>query len=326
MVQRYGDGQAKEAATYVDRVLASVAAVLSVEDISGMSRTKLEGIYRQIRDVTTLGYSQMGTEMMRQLDLFGEFEAEFTVEMLAANATVAIAFDKVRESFVDAIMNTKPGVQMTIGEALSDFGKKKARDIVRTVSDAHLGGLTSQAAVLEVSRMAPMHKGQAGTLVRTMVNAISTQARNDVFSQNSDILSGVEWVSTLDSRTSLVCASRDGEIYPLNSGPRPPAHYGCRSTVVAVVKPEYDALPSAGVRPSVGAGGAEQVSGSTTYGGWLKRQPAAFQDEVLGSQRAALFRRGGLSIDSFVDRSGRTYNLDELRRLQPLAFERANLS
>ena len=43
--------------------------------------------------------------------------------------------------------------------------------------------------------------------------------------------------------------------------------------------------------------------------GWLGRQSAAFQDDVLGRTRGLLFRKGGLRLDRFVNRAG-----DELPR------------
>jgi len=62
---------------------------------------------------------------------------------------------------------------------------------------------------------------------------------------------------------------------------------------------------------------ADENIGSTpsnvTYQDWIKRQPAKFQDEVLGPTRARLFREGGVPLDKFVDASGKQYNLDQLR-------------
>jgi len=55
------------------------------------------------------------------------------------------------------------------------------------------------------------------------------------------------------------------------------------------------------------------VPKDTTYDAWLRRQPRDFQEEVLGITKAKLFR-GGLSIDKFVNDTGREYTIDELRR------------
>lgn len=63
-----------------------------------------------------------------------------------------------------------------------------------------------------------------------------------------------------------------------------------------------------------------QVPASVTYQEWLKRQPAKFQDEVLGRTRGRLFRRGGLTVDKFVDRNGGELTLEELAKTNPEAF------
>ena len=97
--------------------------------------------------------------------------------------------------------------------------------------------------------------------------------------------------------------------------------HNCRSTTIPAVKPEYDmGAKLKGERPSIGAKGVERVSGRTTYGGWLKRQPKSFVDEALGVERSELFRSGGLTIDKFVDPTGRVYTLTQLQKMNPIAF------
>ncbi len=94
----------------------------------------------------------------------------------------------------------------------------------------------------------------ARTLVRTTVNRFSNAAREEVFAENSDVISALKWTSTLDGRTTPICQSRDGKLAPLPpaelvpenvAGPRlqppnarPPAHPNCRSVMVAIVDPE----------------------------------------------------------------------------------------
>jgi hypothetical protein len=148
--------------------------------------------------------------------------------------------------------------------------------------------------------------------------------------ENEDVLEGYEWVATLDSRTSLVCSSRDGTVYPFTNdpirSPKPPAHFSCRSTIVPKVKDEFDLTGGrVGVRPAIGADGVEQVRGSTDYQSWLTRQPKAFQVEVLGKERAELFRKGDLKLTNFVDSAGETISLNRLRELEPLAFQKAGV-
>lgn len=66
-----------------------------------------------------------------------------------------------------------------------------------------------------------------------------------------------------------------------------------------------------------------RVPAATTYQEFLARQPAAFQDAVLGKTRAALFRKGGLKLDQFVDRTGTELSLAQLADYNPAAFIKA---
>jgi hypothetical protein len=58
-----------------------------------------------------------------------------------------------------------------------------------------------------------------------------------------------------------------------------------------------------------------QAPGAMNYPEWLRAQPAAFQDNVLGPTRGGLFRSGKLELSQFSDSTGRTLTLDELRGL-----------
>jgi hypothetical protein len=105
----------------------------------------------------------------------------------------------------------------------------------------------------------------------------------------------------------------------------PPAHINCRSDVVAVLPKEYDFLDK-------GATQASQfgpVDADETYFSWLKKQPAKFQDAAIGPVRGKLLRNGGLSADRFakmrLDKNFKPLNLEQMQKLEPLAFERAGI-
>ncbi len=167
------------------------------------------------------------------------------------------------------------------------------------------------------------------TVVRTAVQHMSTVARTETYNQNADIVVGVQWVATLDSRTTIQCSSLDGKRFPRESGPRPPLHPNCRSTTVPVLDDAFDVLDKGATRASKGADGGEQVTAGQTYYHWLKTQPAAFQDAAIGADRGKLLRNGGLSADKFaalqLGQNFQPLTLEEMRRLEPLAFDRAGI-
>lgn len=174
--------------------------------------------------------------------------------------------------------------------------------------------------IMEVTRRG------AEALVRTAVSHTVNVARSQVYEQNHSLIKGVQWVSTLDARTSSICQSRDGKVYPVDSGPRPPAHINCRSSTSPVLKSwkelgvNESELPE-GTRASMNG----QVAATETYQSWLEKQPASFQDDVLGKTKGALFRNGNLPLDRFVDRTGASLNLEQLKAREPQAFKRAGV-
>lgn len=165
----------------------------------------------------------------------------------------------------------------------------------------------------------------AETVVRTAVAHVGTVARSETYARNADIIKGEQWSSTLDQRTSTVCRSLDGRVFKLGEGPMPPAHPNCRSVRIPVLADEFAFLTEGEKRSSLDG----PVTASTTFYEWLKRQPAGFQDEAIGPARAKLLRSGGLSAERFaalqLDRNFKPLTLEEMKRLEPLAFKRAGL-
>jgi SPP1 gp7 family putative phage head morphogenesis protein len=323
-LQRYSAGLERDAALQVREALNAVLRLLEASDISQLSGSQFGSLQFQVMDVFEEKLAGLSSDLIDELTELMEAEADFTVSMLEQGTKAAIAMPAPQqlELALNLIqMDVEPA--LGINESLNKFGRAKTEQVRQVIKDAYTEGLTSQKAIARVKQIIPLQARQASSLVRTATNATSSSSRMQVMLENSDIFDGYEWVSTLDGRTSHICMARDGKIYPFKStSPRPPAHWACRSTIIPKVKPEYDLLSEVeGIRPS----SSGEVGAKTTYGGWLRKQTKSFQEEVLGEARAKLFRDGGLKIDAFVDDSGRVYTLQQLRALNPLAFEQAGI-
>jgi SPP1 gp7 family putative phage head morphogenesis protein len=145
-----------------------------------------------------------------------------------------------------------------------------------------------------------MANHQVLTIVRTSVQDVSNQASQQVYRANPDITGKYRYVATLDGRTSPICRSLDGQEFKYGDGPTPPQHWNCRSSTIPII--DYQALgippPDWGTGPSKRASKDGPVDGSVvvdgkrvanSYGYWLKNQPKAYREEVLGKTRAAYF-------------------------------------
>jgi SPP1 gp7 family putative phage head morphogenesis protein len=162
--------------------------------------------------------------------------------------------------------------------------------------------------------LAPNYRS-AEALVRTSIQSVANTARIETYQDNKDLIKGIQWSSTFDSRTTETCATLDGEQWnmdfePLNGGPVYPgstAHWNCRSTTVAIIK-SWEELGAKGkfkeIPKSTQASMDGQVSGKLTYEGWLKSKSKATQEDVLGVTKRKLWKEGKLGFSDLVSGSG----------------------
>lgn len=237
-------------------------------------------------------------------------------------------------------------VGLTQGQTIPQI----ARRVVGTVSARGADGVTA------------ITRRHATAITRTAVNAVGNFARREYHEENSDLIFAEIYVATLDSRTTLVCASNDGKQFPIGVGPMPPLHINCRSLRVGMPDPEvigvrparaftqrqllreFAAEEGLARAPRTRAGlprGTKgrfdafarsrmreltgQVPSATEFSAFLRSQPASFQSDYLGVTKARLFRSGKLPLDRMVDPSGRPLSLDELAVRERQAFIDAGL-
>lgn len=152
---------------------------------------------------------------------------------------------------------------------------------------------------------------QTESIVRTAINHVSARGHEEVFSQDPEVSDTYRYTAVLDARTTIICASLDGQTFEYGEGPKPPQHFSCRSIITPVVN--WDNLPvdrpPRGTRASMDG----QVKSSTTYQQWLEDQSEARQNEILGPSRAKLFRQGKADLSDMVRNDGRRVTVDELR-------------
>lgn len=194
--------------------------------------------------------------------------------------------------------------QLAIGVAQGETNRQIVSRILGTSSQAFRDGT--------VGKM----KRDVESTVRTAINHAGSLAREQTYIANDDIIAGVQYIATLDGRTTLICIGLDGKVFAIGEGPRPPQHYGCRSDTAPVLKSwKQLGIDLKEAPPGTRASMNGEVADEVTYGTWLKEQPEAFQRKVLGRTRAQLFNEGKINVDQFVNDKNRTLTLDELRSL-----------
>ena len=311
-VLRYARGREREAERFIARTIENAIKRLE-SDITDFQASRLQDQIKDLYEYLIASHSEYAEDFKDQMTEFMTYETTYASNTMGTALKLemtAPAPTQVQQSIFSNIMQLEPKKGYTIADALDEFGQKNATKITTLVREGALLGRSTGEIIADIKSVQPTESRKAATLARTITNHISNQARAITIVENDDVLDGYKWVATLDGRTSMICMARDGVVYKdVASSPMPPAHFNCRSTISPVVNSEFDlGRDIEGTRPSASG----EVSGETNYQKWLKRQPASFQDDVLGKTRGKLFRDGRITLDKFVDDQGNMLTLAEL--------------
>lgn len=309
-----------------------ILSMLNRTDLTKFTRQRTIEALNQVRRIAT-SFSQKSYQVMRResssiaelvagrsaRDLNDLFGLDLFNPTLSANQLKRILDDR-------AILG---------GQTLADYWNRQPGHITDAYSQVLRTGLITGASkgqmVAEIKQSAKLAqiKGSIRTMVRTSVMEVANAAREDMYRQNADLVKGIQWLSTLDLRTSPICRALDGlawtlEYVPIgHSMPYPgsTAHPNCRSTQIPLLRSfeelagknkklaaKLDASMSSGTRASMDG----QVASDIRYDDWLKSQDADRAREILGPTRYAAWKAGQLSLRDMVDQSDRALTVAEL--------------
>jgi SPP1 gp7 family putative phage head morphogenesis protein len=286
---------------------------------SGVFTTKtLRTALADIRSLVKTRFGESYATLRDRLVEVGKTESAAWIKAFSRIVPVNISYDVPSVATLRQIVVARPFENALLKSWVDGLSTRAYKGAERAITAGMVEGKAVGDIVNDLRRsVVRTTRDQAEALVRTAVNHTSTQTREAVFAQNSDVVAEVQWVSVLDARTTLICMSRDGKRFPIDEGPRPPAHFNCRSTTVPVTK-SWQELGIKGIKllpESTRASMNGQVAKSVTYEEWLRRKSKTTQNEILGPRRAELFRSGQLSIKDMVNAStGRPYTLEQLRK------------
>jgi SPP1 gp7 family putative phage head morphogenesis protein len=320
--QRLSASAINETITELRKTLDQVAGLV----LAGYAnKTEANAMIKSI-EAALLDYENaLYDDMANRLYDFAEYETGYQTALLTTVTTAAAVVKTPPISKIQAIINAnildvQPGKRgISVREAITQFTQGRADRFAQYVKDAVVAGTTNDELALALQNEFQTTQRQFKTLTRTMFNSIATEAQTAVYENNKGIMSGeYEWLSTLDSRTSITCSALDGKVFKYSdkSAPKPPAHYACRSKILPLVKDEY--LLDV---PTTRASEFGQVSARKDMQGWLSAQPLEYVQGVLGKTRGKLFKQGKLRLTQLVDDDFVPLTLDELKKLHPSAFK-----
>lgn len=288
-------------------------------------RRMIVELQAMLEDWTT-GFSK---DLFDKIAQIARFEGKWTVAVMSDNLAdlpVALETDVPSVDMMAGLIDRRPVDGVLIKTMVDRLTETAKFNLDRAIRIGIATGETNGQIAARVREATNFSRDSAMGLTRTAVQHAAHIGRDAMYEANADLIKGVQWVATLDTRTCKRCGPIDGKVYKLGEGPRPPLHINCRCTTVPVLKSwRQIGIKVSDIPETTRASMNGQVPESLKFGEWVKRLGPAEQDEVLGKTRADLLRKGGLQVGDFVNRQNEVITLDDLRRRYAGAFTRAGL-
>ncbi len=150
--------------------------------------------------------------------------------------------------------------------------EKLIREVHRELTQDILLGRDPQKAIDNIARKMNASKNNAGRLIMTEEAYFSSAAQKDCFTGLG--VEQYEIVATLDSHTSDICRSLDGQVFPMKDFEpgitAPPFHVCCRSTTVPHFDDDFGQVGERAARNEE-TGKTYYVPDNMTYKEWKEK-------------------------------------------------------
>lgn len=334
-VERYKKYQVRQIQDILEKSKKEIVSkIISYGDSALVSKAKQNALLKEVIDIQNVFNGKITKQMATEAIGFVKSESATVIKQLTgsipADVRASYGFSEIGPRKLWALVQDRPimfrdGTTLKIDDIIGKFNVENNNAIRQIINQGYIMGETPQQITKRLTS-AGLYEGRqakAATMVRTVFSHLSSETRNELYRENADIIKGYQWVSTLDSRTTDICADRDGQVWMYDGADpqgaellpgevMPPAHYGCRSTTVPITKSyrelglDMDEVPE-GTRSAVDG----EVPESQNYFDWLKNQDAKTVQDVLGPTRYEMYKAGEVSITGFYD-DGRLMTLKEL--------------
>lgn len=339
-LMRFEAGERKKILRMLNRLLGDIAGQIQDSSIGGSSykKRRLDLLFRDVERLIADRYIEIGEKMNGIIAGLERVEMEWAAKTL--NRVLAV------DLFVMPPLTLQ---QITAAASEVLIQGAPSREWWSRQSDKLIGGFKDQIRMgwmqgetndqllkrlvggtdIDGNAIFNLSKGTkrgAEATIRTSVQAIASDARMKVYRENDDVIKGVVWVSTLDNRTTVECASFDGLAWDLDGNPighnkiftPPPLHWGCRSSTAPLLKSFRElGIDKDDIPPSTRASMDGQVPEKIGFDRWLKKKDLEdpdFVNEQFGVGRAKLWRAEKIGLLEMTDQRGRELTLEELKQ------------
>ncbi|APU02997.1 hypothetical protein LPSE_00040 [Salmonella phage LPSE1] len=243
-LQRTASGEVKDLAPFIKQMRDEVKRQVLLFGDDSRTAARLTIMLQELEQALNVITSGWYEKLLADARELSDYEINWNVKTLSTNVNANFVTPAAEQAWAAATfapleLSEKP---VDFVSLMSGWRQTEVNRLVMGVKSGFVQGMTTRQIVKNVvgpGGLADISERNAATIIRTALAHVSNEARQQVYARNDDIITKYEWVSTLDSRTSAVCRSRDSVQYEIGKGPMPPAHPNCLlgDTVVSTGSP-----------------------------------------------------------------------------------------
>ena len=339
---RYQNGQIKDAFSTINNLQIEIGA--EIKRAEPRSKRDLEQLLDRVNEAIDRTYAAMALESIGSLGEFAVAESQAVSTISSRVFRAPIAPNILPKSVALEIVETTLAPNDSLGTSIRDRWDRQRDGTKSNVRDGlnyavqNDQTLDDMLRIIRGNRALQFRDGVMATstrgaemIGRTATDAVTNSARLATYKRNGDTIRGIQANAVLDSRTSVLCRTRNGFAWHMDSGrpfrgtpihfPGPPPwHFNCRTTLSPIFK-SLEALQSV-LDPElneeiVKRGEEFPIDGKPapipSFQSTFDQMTDAERRRILGPGRLRLYNDGKITLKDLVDQQGRTLTLAELK-------------
>ena len=229
-LQHYANGVVQRLIATLNRTDADLFAQLTqaLERLPAESFTveRLESMLSSVRMLNAHAYQIIDRELTTELRALTAYEAGFQASLFEAAIPAQILANVGLAQVVPELVYAAALARPFQGRLLREWAQSIEADRMARIRDAVRMGYVEQQTTSQIVQrvrgtrakgysdgIIEIDRRNAEAVVRTALSHTAAFTRDRFFGSNSDLIKAVQWVSTLDTRTSALCRVRDGLKY-----------------------------------------------------------------------------------------------------------------
>lgn len=209
-----------------------------------VSKARLNALLETIRKINVEAYAAAGKAMKQGMFKFAQQELTFNSGVM--NNALRFGWNWVQPSSEQLrfLVEDTPFDGRLMREWVASLADAKFKRMSSEIRRGYLLGESVDNIARRIQGPLDLSRAQAHAVARTATNAISNGSRMMLYRENADIVKGVQWMATLDGRTTAICRGLDTLVWDMEGKPighghqldGPPAHVNCRSVIIPVLR------------------------------------------------------------------------------------------